>query len=598
MLSDVLTQWSPKLLIARPYQTECLQRFIERIDHCERGGLIVLGTGLGKSKIMGDIAQWWLANRSGGVGIASHRRELVKQNADEFDNHIGKPGTCKIDLGSEHRMREEDWDQVRRGGVVSFTVQTLQGRRLSKAGAGSLGLILNDETHRVRDKGQYVKTRDYFGCKWVGLTATPDRTDGQGLVPNMYDECWYGNLCKDDSGQRAPHCFCGEGQMLNDFVEQGWLVPPKIQHVHVSKLKWEWLKGRSGKDFTNDQVAKVWSDYEAIHEFVAPIVKEVGAKKTLYFCPGVEQAKGVADVINSSSSPRRIAEYVASYRIEEDNSQRNFDPAERRSIVRRFGDLNDELQHVSNMGVFVEGTNIPIISAIGWLRFTKSRVLLAQGAGRAFRSWPGVLSGLEHATAAERRAAIAASPKPHALIFDPTRRAGTKLRLAHVVDIFSQGVGVDVQRQIDAIIKRKAKSGEEYDPRQVIEEAKYLESPYFKGLRAALLEIAPTVDYRLVEVDPYKGDDSDWSRPKPKPKVRTIGDATPAQKDKVRYLSSTKYSDDFYQSLTKKQAGAMIGKLMSSPVVGWVANKLRAAGKVVPATNAEGMAMLKTIPRS
>lgn len=584
-------------LIDRPYQIEGLEKFKERIDHVERGGLLVYPTGAGKSIIMKNIANWWLANRRGGVGIASHRIELVKQNADEYDNHVGRKGACIKELGSEFRASESDWDRIRAGGVVSFTIQTLQNRRMMKAGGNALGLILVDECHRIKDKGQYNKTRDYFNCKWVGLTATPDRTDGHGLVPNMFDECWYGNCVKIDNKQ-PEWCKCGEGQMLSDFVEQGWLTPPKVQHVHVSKLKWEWLKGRSGKDFTNDQVSKVWSDYESIHEFIGPIIREVGQKKTLYFCPGVPEAKSVADVINSIAHPRRIADYVASYKIDEDGARSAFDPDSRRDIIKRFGALNDPLQHVSNMGVFVEGTNVPIISAIGWLRFTKSRLLLAQGAGRAFRTWPGILNGLELAAASVRRAAIANSPKPFALIFDPTRRAGTKLRLAHLLDIFHQGLDEGVKKQVEMLIKRKSKSEEAYDPREILEEAKHLETPFFKGLRAALLEIAPSVDYKLVEVDPYKGGSlSDWNKKKPEPKVRTIGDATPAQKKKIGYLSPSKYSDDFYLSLTKKQAGAMIGKLLSSPCIGWVAEKLRKAGRVVPATNGEGMAALKTLPR-
>lgn len=569
-------------LTPRPYQVECFETFKERIDKVQRGGLIVLPTGCGKSLTMADIAKWWLANRKGGVGIASHRIELVKQNANEFDEHFGKPGACYKELGNEYRMSPEDWDNVRRGGVVSFTIQTLQNNRMRKAGADALGLILVDECHRIKDKGQYNKTRDYFGCKWVGLTATPDRTDGQGLVPNMFDECWYGHK---------------EGQLINDFVEQGWLTPPRIQHVHVRKLQWQWLKGRSGKDFTNEQVSKVWSDYESIHEFVAPILKEVGNKKTLYFCPGVQQAKGVVDVINSIADPKRIAEYVASYKIDEDGAKSSFDKYARRSIIKRFGRIDDELQHVANMGVFVEGTNVPIISAIGWLRFTKSRLLLAQGAGRAFRTWPGILNGLENATAAERRAAIANSPKPFALIFDPTRRSGTKLRLAHLIDIFNTTRDADVQAQIERIIKHKTKREEVYDPREVLEEAKHLESPFFKGLRAALLEIAPTVDYRLVEVDPYRGDSlSDWSRKKPEPKVKTIGDATPAQKNKVKYLSTTKYSDDFYLSLTKKQAGAIIGQKLKEPPVQWMVDKIRKAKLAVPKTNAEALALIKSLP--
>ena len=93
-------------LTLRPYQIECIEKFKERIDHVDRGGLIVLSTGMGKSLVMGEIAKWWLENRKGGVGIVSHRIELVKQNAAEFDNHMGNRGMCHIELGNEFRMSD------------------------------------------------------------------------------------------------------------------------------------------------------------------------------------------------------------------------------------------------------------------------------------------------------------------------------------------------------------------------------------------------------------------------------------------------------------------------------------------------------------
>lgn len=571
------------MLIRRPYQLECLETFTRRIDHVDRGGLIVLPTGTGKSLVMADIAQWWLANRRGGVGIASHRKELVKQNADEYEENTGNK--CYMDQGSNYRTSEADWDKIRAGSVVSFTIQTLQNRRMFKAGRDALGLILVDECHRVKDKGQYLKTQAFFGCKWVGLTATPDRTDGEGLVPSMFDECWYGNK---------------EGQLINDFVENGWLVPPKVQHVHVGSLQWKWLKGRSGKDFTNDQVAKVWQDYKAIYEFTSPILREVGDKKTIYFCPGVQQAKGVADAINSTAHPHRIAEYVASYKIDEDGARSEYDKHKRRAIIKQFKDVKSQLQHVSNMDVFTEGFNVPIISAVGWLRFSKSRKLVTQACGRAFRVWPGVLDHLANATAAERRAAIAASPKPFALIFDPTRRIGTKLRLAHVIDIFNQNPDKDVQARVEQILKAREKRGDDvYDPREVLEEARHLESPFFKGLRAALMEIAPTIDYKLVEVDPYKGGNlGEWSSQKKEPKQKTIGDSTPSQQKLIKMLSSSEYGPEFYLSLGRKQAGAIIDKLMRDPCRLWISDKLRKGGITnMPQTNKQGLDLLRQLKR-
>lgn len=564
--------------VLRPYQEEAVARFAERIGQVPRGGLIVLGTGTGKSIVMAEIAKWWKENGKGGVGIISHRKELVRQNADEYDAIVGVPGACIKEQGADHRATLDDWEKVRHGGVISFTVQTLQNRRIQKVSRDAIGLLCVDETHRVKKEGQYIKVREYFNCKWVGLTATPDRSDGQKLVGPMFDECWYG---------------AEKGQQLYDFIREGWLTPPVVRHVHVASLQWKWLKGRSGKDFTNEQVSKVWQDYESIQKFVAPIIQEVGDRKTLYFCPNVSEAKAVADVINASLSPRRAAEYVASYQIDAEGNRSDFPKHLRRGIIERIGKVGGELQHLANVSVFSEGTNIPILSAIGWLRFTRSRPFAAQGIGRILRAWPGVLDGLERATAAARRSAIANSPKPNAIVFDPTKRAGIKLPLVHVIDVLLPDLNEEIRERAMTLIARK-QDGEEYDPRELVEEATRLESPLLKGIRAALLEIKPDIQYKLVDVDPYSSSQAvAWSE-KPKEPEKVIGDSSEKQKKIIRMLAPKEYSPDFYEGLSRRQAGIIIDKMMNEPAVDWIVRKLKGLGVTEkPTSNKHGLDLLR-----
>lgn len=881
--------------VLRPYQEEAVGRFAERIGSVPRGGLIVLPTGSGKSLVMAEIAEWWKANGKGGIGIISHRKELVRQNADEYDAIVGVPGACIKEQGADHRATLEDWERVRHGGVISFTVQTLQNRRIQKVSRDAIGLLLVDECftgdteiltehgfvrfdqlgkdvlvaqyesgsmsfvaperhiennycgdmirlhsergcdlimtpnhevlirtksgndvkspvkdmkynstktayvaakavgvsrlltpwerlmiaaqadgsnhsrsentpfstiafsfskerkidrflrlmndggfvwseckdkaahgntkarrrflvrklsgasknlwdhfnlknisadtakeiieemvqwdgyltpdfpsrryysscdkrqsdffqtiavmagyktytaiqkdsrketysdvhrvfvetdtdqigtqafnkeivhhdgkvycvsvpsgniivrrhgkvmvtgncHRIKKEGQYIKVREHFNCKWVGLTATPDRADGQKLVGPMFDECWYGDQ---------------KGQQLFDFIREGWLTPPVVRHVHVASLQWKWLKGRSGKDFTNEQVSKVWQDYESIQKFVAPILQEVGSRKTLYFCPNVSEAKAVADVINATLSPRRAAEYVASYQIDAEGNRSDFPKHLRRGIIERIGKVGGDLQHLANVSVFSEGTNIPILSAIGWLRFTRSRPFAAQGIGRILRAWPGVLDGLERATAAARRAAISNSPKPNAIVFDPTKRAGIKLPLVHVIDVLLPDLNEEVRERAMTLIARK-RDGEEYDPRELVEEAVRLESPLLKGIRAALLEIRPDIQYKMVEVDPYSGQQGvAWSE-KPKEPEKVIGDSSEKQKKIIKMLAPKEYSPEFYEGLSRRQAGIIIDKMMNDPPVGWIIRKLSGLGITkIPTTNKQGLDLLR-----
>ena len=566
------------MLSLRPYQEEAVARFAERIGKVERGGLIVLPTATGKSLVMSEIAKWWQANGKGGIGIVSHRKELVKQNADEYDGIVSKPGACAIDQGNRYKATLEDWERVRAGGVISFTVQTLQNRRMQKVSRDAIGLILVDEAHRIKLDGQYIKVREYFGCKWVLLTATPDRSDGQKLVGPLADECWYGDQ---------------PGQQVYDFIREGWLVPPKVRHIHIASLQWKWLKGKSGKDFTNEQVSKVWQDYESIQKFVVPVLQECGRRKVLYFCPNVKHAKDVADVINSINSPKRVADYVASYQIDEDGNRSDYPSGRRTANIEDIGNSLSEFQHLANVNVFAEGTNIPILAALAWLRFTKSRPFLAQGVGRVLRVWPGILNGLERATAEARRLAISKSPKPDAIIFDPTKRSGTKLPLAHMIDVLMPGLTEDVRERAFSLINN-LKNTDDYDPREMVDEAVRLESPLLKGIRAALVEIRPDIQYKLVDVDPFSGSSGESWSVKPVEQEKKIGDAGDRQKKFIKMLAPKEYSEEFYESLHRKQAGRIIDKLLNDPPVSWILRKLHALGITqIPTTNKQGLDLLK-----
>jgi hypothetical protein len=147
-----------------------------------------------------------------------------------------------------------------------------------------------------------------------------------------------------------------------------------------------------------------------------------------------------------------------------------------------------------------------------------------------------------------------------------------------------------VRQRVAEIVARKSQSGEPIDPREVLREAEELESPFHKGLKAALHEILPQISYRLETVDPFHGggrftDSNPVMAGGPKG-----GDASAKQKKLISALAPTPYADEFYEKLGRGQAGAVITKLMAEPCRPWILRKL--PGKN-PKTNKEGLAMLK-----
>ena len=89
-------------------------------------------------------------------------------------------------------------------------------------------------------------------------------------------------------------------------------------------------------------------------------------------------------------------------------------PDERKERFERFA--SGAVRFLVNVGVATEGTDLPRCSCVAIVRPTMSRGLFVQMAGRGVRlrdAWD-----VEPATAEERRAAIAISPKPDCLLLN------------------------------------------------------------------------------------------------------------------------------------------------------------------------------------
>jgi superfamily II DNA or RNA helicase len=131
---------------------------------------VVLATGLGKT---------WLAAFDSDrpefprILFVAHREEILNQAIQVFrrirpTSRIGR-------LAGEQRETSAD--------LVFASVQTL-GRvpHLSRFQPDDFDYIVVDEFHRAA-AGTYRRVIDYFQPKFLlGLTATPDRTDGADLL--------------------------------------------------------------------------------------------------------------------------------------------------------------------------------------------------------------------------------------------------------------------------------------------------------------------------------------------------------------------------------------------------------------------------------
>ena len=149
----------------RPYQQEALEKMKQYEGH---SALLVLGTGLGKTRIFTEFIRSEVQESDHTCVIVSHREELVQQPLSYMDDL-----PCGVECGKRCA-------RLGRDKVISASVQSLVNR-LHKFNPREVDTIIIDEAHHAAAP-TYRKIIEYFvGARVFGFTATAHRGDDIGL---------------------------------------------------------------------------------------------------------------------------------------------------------------------------------------------------------------------------------------------------------------------------------------------------------------------------------------------------------------------------------------------------------------------------------
>ena len=328
----------------RPYQLEARCRILAELERV-RATLLVLATGLGKTVCFASVAQHFV-ERGHRVLVIAHRSELLDQAAVTL-TRFG------LTVGIEQAER-----RARDASVVIASVQTLRGKRLASFATNSFGLVIIDEAHHTAAKG-YRAVLDHFNvARVLGVTATPDRTDGLALR----------------------HAFTSVAYRmeLGAGIHAGWLAPIDLRSVMVNSLDLSRVRSAAGDLVASELEAELTRD-RVLHEVAGPLSELAAKRQTLAFVAGVHQAHALAEVlggygvsaaaVDGSMSGERRAEVLADYRA---------------------GRVNV----ICNAMLLTEGFDCPETACIALVRPTRSRSLLTQMIGRGTRPAVGKLECL------------------------------------------------------------------------------------------------------------------------------------------------------------------------------------------------------------
>lgn len=481
--------------------------------------ICVMATGLGKSVVMAKVANSWT---KGNVLLLAHRIELLDQIADHMAGELGyRPSV-------EQGVRGMDVDSMFAAGhVVVGSIQSMiTARRIKKFKEHPFGLILIDECHRATS-ASYVKLIERYRaidpeCRILGVTATPNRTDGtaMGLI---FESVAF------DMG-------------IVDGIDAGWLVDIKqkfaiCESIDLSQVKL--TRNEFGEvDFKQSDLEALLSQEGPMHAMSRPVLDcTSNGEQAIIFTASVAHAHMWAAVLNHYRP--ECAKAI-------DGTMETQEGSERHNIVKRY--KAGDLQFLLNFGVATEGFDAPATELVIMGRPTKSKLIYQQMLGRCIRPLLGTVDGLP--TPEERKDAIAASRKPWATVLDFV--GNSKMQVVTATDILGGNYDVDIRNAADEIIGSREGSMNARDALAKARASLLLEAEERRRrpLRTAVQGVK--VNYELIDVDPF------GPTPVFNGQQTNRGGATDAQVAALVNLGITR--DDALR-FGKRQASAVMDKL-------------------------------------
>lgn len=414
----------------RPYQQDAIDGICQALRECD-STLLCLPTGCGKTVVFASAAK--LAKKR--VMVIAHRDELIQQGASKIHAVTGeRPNIEKAEQYSNERTMFPSKCVV--ASVQTLNARMGDGRRVDRFDPDDFSLLIIDEAHHAV-ASSYRNVISHFqsnsGCKLLGVTATPDRSDEIALK-EVFESVAY------------------EYSLL-DATRDGWLVPVRSMPARILDLDFSGVKDVAG-DFHQGELSEIMEREGNLHGVADETVRRMGDRKVLVFCVSVSQSELLAEIFDRHRP--NCARFISG----------DTPPEERRQVLRDYAE--GRFQILVNCMVATEGFDCPDIGMVVVARPTKSRSLYAQMVGRGTRPLPNTVDGL--AEADERRAAIASSRKKDCIILDFCGNAG-KHSLASLPDILGGKMSEDVIKRAKQHQEESADSDQPLDVVSLLEQA-------------------------------------------------------------------------------------------------------------------------------
>ncbi|MFD4328276.1 DEAD/DEAH box helicase [Nocardioides sp. NPDC058538] len=278
-----------------------------------------------------------------------HREQILDRTIEEYRRVLGGPDSNFGKVTGNFRQGDRRY--------VFATVQTLsRSGVLAGFAPNAFDYVIVDEAHRAASSS-YRQVMEHFTPEFLlGLTATPERTDGVNVF-ELFD-------------YNVPYEI-----RLNHALEEGMLSP--FHYYGIADVTYD-----DGKTVNGDADLKRLISPERVDHLVKAIdtYGQAGvAPHGLIFCSSKAEARALSAALNKTELRGRQLRTVAV--TGED------------SIALREAKVDEletgHLDYILTVDVFNEGVDIPCINQVIMLRQTESAIVFVQQLGRGLRKAPG-----------------------------------------------------------------------------------------------------------------------------------------------------------------------------------------------------------------
>lgn len=323
--------------------------FISRLEKIRKDGegkaLLISATGTGKTYASAFAMREEKQNR---VLFLVHREQIARQALNSYRNVFGDTKSFGLLSGTSKE------DDTFKADYLFSTMQMMAKQDImERFDPEEFDTIIIDEVHRA-GAGSYQKIMQYFQPRfWLGMTASPDRTDGFDIY-GLFDH----NIAYEIRLQKA--------------LEENLLCPFHYFGITDIEIDGEVFDDSSKlRDFS-----RLVSDQRV--DYILEKANYYGHSgervKGLIFCSRKEECRELSAKFNERG-------YRTTFLSGEDTQD------EREDAINRLVEDGhpDQLDYIFTVDIFNEGVDIPEINQVIMLRPTESPIVFIQQLGRGLR---------------------------------------------------------------------------------------------------------------------------------------------------------------------------------------------------------------------